>query len=565
MSNDKPNHSRWLMPPPDLGGQLAGINLPPPMAHLLHNRGVTDPAQVAPFLNVDERLLSDPFLLPDIGKAVTRIQEALLRGEGIGIYGDFDADGMTATAVLVEGLSRLGATAIPYIPHRVEEGYGLNHAALNKLSKQGVSLIVTVDCGISNAPEVEAAQGMGIDIIVTDHHTVPPRMPPAVAVVDPKRADSHYPFPKLAGVGVAFKVLQALFISLGHDSDMKEFLDLVALGTVADMEPLLGDNRYMVKHGLDVLRNSSRVGIREIANCANVSLATVDPETISWVLGPRLNAAGRLEHAIVGYEILLTDSQEEAQRLARILEERNAERQKITEAVLNKARQKLAAKGTDSPILVVGDSDFSSGVIGIVAGRLAEEFYRPVIVYEQGAKWSRASGRSIPQFDLVAALTDCGDTLSRYGGHPMAAGCTVANEKLQQFEERLLALATEQLSSVDLRPTITIDAGIPLSSLNGETFRMMQRLAPFGSANPHPTFVTRNVAVVQRRSVGANGRHLKFKFKDGETVWDGIGFRLGRLADEVTPRLDIVYNVEIDHWRGDETLQLNVLDFATAS
>lgn len=553
------------MPPPHLGSQLAGIDLPPPMAHLLHNRGVTDPAQVAPFLNVDDRLLNDPFLLPDMEKAVTRIQQALLRGERIGIYGDFDADGMTATAVLVEGLSRLGATATPYIPHRVEEGYGLNRAALNRLSKQGVSLIVTVDCGVSNAPEVEAARGMGLDIVVTDHHTVPPRMPPAVAVVDPKRADSRYPFPKLAGVGVAFKLLQALFTSLGRDSDTHEFLDLVALGTVADMEPLLGDNRYLVKHGLDVLRDSSRLGIREIARCADVSLATIDPEAISWVLGPRLNAAGRVEHAIVGYEILLTDSQDEAERLAGILERRNTERQKITETVLNKARQKLAAKGTDSAILMVGDSDFSSGVIGVVAGRLAEEFYRPVIVYEQGAKWSRASGRSIPEFDIVAALTSCGDVLHRYGGHPMAAGCTVANEKLQQFEERMLALATEQLSSVDLRPTIAIDADIPLSSLNGEAFRMMQRLAPFGSANPYPTFVTRDVAVVQRRTVGANGRHLKFKFKDGGTVWDGIGFRLGRLADEVTQRLDIVYNVEIDQWRGNETLQLNVLDFAAAS
>lgn len=553
------------MPPPHLGSQLAGIDLPPPMAHLLHNRGVTDPAQVAPFLNVDDRLLNDPFLLPDMEKAVTRIQQALLRGERIGIYGDFDADGMTATAVLVEGLSRLGATATPYIPHRVEEGYGLNRAALNRLSKQGVSLIVTVDCGVSNAPEVEAARGMGLDIVVTDHHTVPPRMPPAVAVVDPKRADSRYPFPKLAGVGVAFKLLQALFTSLGRDSDTHEFLDLVALGTVADMEPLLGDNRYLVKHGLDVLRDSSRLGIREIARCADVSLATIDPEAISWVLGPRLNAAGRVEHAIVGYEILLTDSQDEAERLAGILERRNTERQKITETVLNKARQKLAAKGTDSAILMVGDSDFSSGVIGVVAGRLAEEFYRPVIVYEQGAKWSRASGRSIPEFDIVAALTSCGDVLHRYGGHPMAAGCTVANEKLQQFEERMLALATEQLSSVDLRPTIAIDADIPLSSLNGEAFRMMQRLAPFGSANPYPTFVTRDVAVVQRRTVGANGRHLKFKFKDGGTVWDGIGFRLGRLADEVTQRLDIVYNVEIDQWRGNETLQLNVLDFAAAA
>lgn len=553
------------MPPPAVGGHLAGISVPPFFTQLLQNRGVSDPAQVDPFLKVDDRLLNDPFLLPDIDKAVTRLQQALLSGEHVAVYGDFDADGMTATAVLVQGLSRLGATATPYIPHRVEEGYGLNNSALKRLSSQGVSLVITVDCGISNAPEVEAARSMGVDVIVTDHHTVPPHLPPAAAVVDPKRADSRYPFPRLAGVGVAFKLLEALFISLGHNSDMHDFLDLAALGTVADMEPLLGDNRYLVKHGLDVLRDSSRLGLQEMARCAGIPLASVDTEAISWTLGPRLNAAGRVEHALVGYEILLTESPDEAQRLAAILESRNAERQKITEAVLEKARRKLEAKGTDSLLLVVGDDDFHSGVLGVVAGRLADAWHRPVVVYEKGSKWSRASARSIPEFDVVAAFTDCTDILHRYGGHPMAAGCTVATERLPEFEERLLAIAESQLSSLDLRRTIAIDADVPLSCLNGDTFGMLQKLAPFGSANPYPTFITRNVAVKHRRNVGVNGRHLKFKFKDGNAVWDGIGFRMGSLAGEVTSRLDIVYNLEVDQWRGDEILHLNVLDFAAVS
>ena len=545
--------------------QLAETGLPPLMAQLLYNRGITDPTQIDSFLTADENLLNDPFLLPDMEKAVARISDALLSGEIIAIYGDFDADGMTATAVLTEGLSSLGGQAIPYIPHRIEEGYGLNNAALERLRKEGVSLVVTVDCGISNAPEVATAQSMGLDIVVTDHHTVPPQMPQAIAVVDPKRADSRYPFPKLAGVGVAFKLLQALFTSWGKDGNMDTFLDLVALGTVADMEPLLGENRYLVKQGLDVLQNTKRLGLREIAKCAGVPLSAVDPQVISWVLGPRLNAAGRLEHAIVGYEILLTDSIEEAQRLASVLEKNNEKRQRLTEVALAKAREKLIAKGTDSPILMLSDKDFPSGVVGVIAGRLAEEFYRPVIVLEQGKEWSRGSARSIPEFDIIAALTDCSNLLSRFGGHPMAAGCTVATENLEQLHQCMLGIAANQLSSLDLRPMIAIDAEIPLSSLDGKTFQTMQKLAPFGYANPHPTFISRGIQVVKHRNVGNDGKHLKLKLREGDATWDGIAFRLGNLADEITPQLDIVYNLEVDQWAGGNTLQLKILDFTPAA
>jgi len=557
--------ARWQMPPQVPQEQLAAMDLPPLMVQLLHNRGITDRAQAESFLAADEHLLNDPFLLPDMDKAVSRIYSALLSGEKIAIYGDFDADGMTATAILSEGISFLGGTTVPYIPHRVEEGYGLNHAAVQRLHGEGVSLIITVDCGISNADEVDRARSMGLDIVITDHHTVPERMPQAVAVVNPKRADSDYPFPKLAGVGVAFKLLQALFGSLGKDGHIDSFLDLVAFGTVADMEPLLGENRYLVKRGLEMLRATKRPGLREMAKCAGVSISSVDPDVISWSLGPRLNAAGRLEHAMAGYDILLTDSVEEAQRLAKVLEGRNSERQKVTEAVLAKARQKLLARGTDSPILMVGDEDFRSGVVGVVAGRLAEEFYRPVIVLEQGKKWSKGSARSIREFDIIAALTSCSSLLYRFGGHPMAAGCTVATENLEQLETCLCRIASEEISSLDLRPLIPIDAEIPLSTLDGSTFQMMQKLAPFGTGNPYPTFVSRDISVVSHRNVGADGKHLKFKLRDGKATWDGIGFRLGSLADEVVPLLDIVYNVELDQWRGRETLQLNILDFAPAS
>jgi len=559
------SHSRWKLPSRLPAEQLSGIDLHPLIAQLLYNRGITDPAQIDPFLAADERLLNDPFLLPDMDKAIDRVYRALLSGETIAIYGDFDADGITATVALAQGLSSLGGRAIPYIPRRVEEGYGLNHAALENLYKKGTGLVITVDCGISSAPEVERAQRMGLDIVITDHHTVPAQMPQAVAVVDPKRADSVYPFPRLAGVGVAFKLLQALFHSLGQDTNIEAVLDLVALGTVADMEPLLGENRYLVKRGLEVLQHTNRLGIREMARCAGVPLSTISPETISWVLGPRLNAAGRIDHAIIGYDLLLTDSPEEAQRLASLLERKNAERQRLTETVLANAREQLIAIGTDSPLLMVGGEVFLSGVVGVVASRLVDEFYRPAVVFELGKEWSRGSARSIPDFDIIAALTECSDLLSRFGGHPMAAGFTTATENLGRLQERLIEIAANRLTSIDLRPSIPIDAEIPLSSLNGKTFAMMQQLAPFGCANPHPIFISRGVMVVEYRTVGADGNHLRLKLRDGDVTWDAIGFKLGKLIDEVTPRLDIVYNLEVDRWRGKEMLQLNILDFVPAS
>lgn len=559
------SHSRWKLPPRLPEEQLSRIDLPPLMTQLLYNRGLTDPAEIEPFLAADERLLNDPFLLPDMDKAIDRVYRALLSGESIAIYGDFDADGITATVLLAQGLSSLGGRATPYIPRRVEEGYGLNHAALENLHEKGVSLVITVDCGISSTQEVERAQQIGLDIVITDHHTVPPQIPQAIAVVDPKRADSRYPFPKLAGVGMAFKLFQALVNSLGKQSNLETVLDLVALGTVADMEPLLGENRYLVKRGLEVLQNTNRLGLREMAKCAGVTLATIGPETISWVLGPRLNAAGRLDHAIIGYDLLLTDSPEEAQKLANLLEKKNTERQRLTEAVLAKAREKLIAIGTDSPLLMVGDEDFPSGVVGVVASRLVDEFYRPAVVFERGKQWSRGSARSIHEFDIIATLSDCSDLLSRFGGHPMAAGFTIATENLGRLQQRLLEIAANRLASLDLRPLIPIDAEVPLSSLQGKTFAMMQKLAPFGCDNPHPTFISRNVRVVDYRTVGAGGAHLRLKLRDGNVTWDAIGFRLGNLVDEVAPCLDIVYNLEVERWGGKEMLRLNILDFASVN
>ena len=554
------SHTHWrLLTPAESPTDIPGIH--PLLAQLLRNRGISEPSQIETFLNADSRLETDPFLIPDIHQAVSRTYQALLTGEEIAIYGDFDADGITATALLVQGLSTLGGKVIPYIPHRHREGYGLQVAALEKLHKQGISLIITVDTGITAIAEIQKAQKMGLDIIVTDHHLPLASLPPALAVVNPKRSDSACQSTEFAGVGVAFKFLQALLKGSGREELTNSLLDLVALGTVTDMVPLTGDNRYWVKRGLELINNTERPGLQEMIRSTSLKPGNLNAESISWVLGPRLNAAGRLGDAGTSYQLLLTKDTKEAASLASELEERNAKRQQLTSELLERAKEKIVATGTELPLLMAGDEDYPAGVMGLVAGRLSEEFYRPVILFRFGAETCRGSGRSIPEFDLMAALKECRDLLSNFGGHTKAAGFTIPTTNLSQFQKRLLNLAEAQLSGLDLRPHIDIDAEVPLSVFAGETFKEIQRLAPFGAGNPVPSFISRHVEIVDQRSIGSQGEHLGFKIKEGSTVWNAIGFRFGNRAQEITTYLDIAYNLDIDRWNGEERLRLKLLDF----
>jgi len=531
------------------------------MAQLLYNRGLTEPSQLELFIAVDDRLSGDPFLLPGMHQAVARIYQALLSGESIAVYGDFDTDGITATALLVQGLSILNCKATPYIPHRLTEGYGLKTAALENLYRQGVSLVVTVDCGITGLSEVKRAKRMGLDIIITDHHTPPAIVPPATAVVNPKLPDSNYLFSELAGVGVALKLLQALFRGIGKEKQLSELTDLVALGTVADIVPLLGENRYLVKQGLKLLSASPRLGIREIITQSGLNIGSLDTESISWTIAPRLNAAGRLEHAMTSYKLLMTDSPQEARELALWLEQKNAERQKLTTKTLTMARERVLAQGI-LPLLIAGDRDYPAGICGLAAGRLSEEFYRPAVVIRTGDRVSSGSCRSIPEFNIIQALTQCSSLFTHFGGHSQAAGFSLLTRNLPRLQQALLQVATTQLEGVDLRPKLDIDAEVMLSDLGGDTFPIMQKLAPFGRDNPAPTFLSRRVEVVDCHSMGTNGEHLRLKLKQSGTVWDGVGFRLGNYLTEASSPLDIVYNLEIDHWGGEARLRLNILDFA---
>jgi len=559
------NHSRWnLLPSIPENSVITTLGFPRLLAQLLYNRGLTEPSALQSFLAADKSLSGDPFLLPDMHQAVARIYRALLSGENIAVYGDFDTDGVTATALLVQGLSILKCKAISYIPHRLTEGYGLRTAALESLYQQGVSLVITVDCGITAFSEVRKAKKMGLDIIITDHHTPLSEIPPAIAVVNPKLSNSNYPFSELAGVGVAFKLFQALLRSIGKEERLDELIDLVALGTVADVVPLLGENRYLVKQGLKLINTAPRLGVREMIVQTELNIGSIDTESISWVIAPRLNVAGRLAHAMTSYELLMTDSLQQAQQLAIWLEQKNTERQRLTTKVLADAREQVLAQGI-LPLLIVSGKDYPVGIAGLVAGRLAEEFYRPAIVIRAGERVSSGSCRSIPEFNVILALNQCSNLFSHFGGHSQAAGFTMPTKNLPYLQERLLQIATTQLAGVDLRSCLDIDAEVTLPDLTGDTFQTIQQLAPFGSGNPLPTFLSSQVGVVDCRTMGGNGEHLRLKLQQGGTVWDGVGFRLGNYLAEISSPLDIVYNLVIDRWGGEERLRLNILDFAPAS
>lgn len=552
----------WKLLPLAPSDVLASADLPPLLRQLLYNRGIRDIAQARAFLAGDSITDGDPFALPDMDMAVSRIYRALLSSEKIAIYGDFDADGITATALLVEGLSSFGASVVPYIPHRINEGYGLRANGLDKLRQAGVSLVITCDSGITAIDEVKHAQRIGLDVIVTDHHLPLASLPQACAVINPKRKDSRYPFSDLAGVGVAYKLLEALMWGTRRRGNLNGLLDLVALGTVADMSPLLGENRHLVKSGLEILRSGQRPGICELVRRAGLEPNSITADTVSWILGPRLNSAGRLDEAIPSYDLLVTRDTGEASRLADELERRNAERQKLTKSVLASVRAIIQETEAESPVLLAGGEEYPPGVVGLVASKLVDEFYRPVCIVKKGEDVCRGSARSIPEFNLMTALEQCADLLVEFGGHSQAAGFTVRSYDLPEFENRLRELATRQLQGLDLRPYITIDAEVPLSSLNRSVYNSIQQLAPFGTGNPVPVLSSHRVKLVESRRMGGDGEHLRLKLRDKSATWQAVGFGLGSLESELGPYVDVVYNLELDRWRGEETLRLNLLGVA---
>jgi single-stranded-DNA-specific exonuclease len=494
---------------------------------------------------------------------------SIRRREPIAVYGDFDADGVTSTALLVQALTSLGADVQPYIPHRVDEGYGLNLNALRKLYGQGVRLVVTVDCGIRAVDEVNQAR-RGLEFVITDHHTVGPELPFASAVIDPQRKDCSYPFKRLAGVGVAFKLAQALIreapaCRIPVHIEERDLLDLVALGTVADLVPLKGENRALVRQGLEVLNKARREGVRALMNAARLRPGSVVASSIGYGLGPRLNAAGRLGDANLSYQLLVTADRREAEKLAGRLNERNRMRQQMTAQAYELATEMALVEGQDVPLLFAADKGFMAGIVGLVAGRLTETYYRPAVVVEIGEKECKGSCRSIPEFHITRALDECRDLLVRYGGHAAAAGFTVRRDNLEPLKQRLTEIAQHEFSElsesgVELAPKLSIDAVVKLSQMNWELIENLEKLEPCGEENPSPRFLSRGVPVANAQVVGSEGRHLKLQLgAQGQTV-DGIAFGMGSHFEELGDVVDVIYALEVNEWNGERRLQLNVQD-----
>ena len=558
---------RWRVAPPVSAEDLSRFpDLPPLLVQLLHNRGIHDPGEVRAFLE-GQTSEHSPFELKGMHEAVGRLREAVRSGDSIAVYGDFDTDGVTATALLVQALSAVGAQVMPYIPDRVDEGYGLNIDALRKLYREGVRLVVTVDCGIRSLEEVEQAS-RGLDLIVTDHHSVGDQLPSAAAVINPKQPDCPYPFKELSGVGVAYKLAQGLLLTegkLGKPASLEadDLLDLVALGTVADMVPLRGENREMVRRGLEKLQ-SPRPGVEALMANASLRRGSVDATAIGFRLGPRLNAAGRIGSAMLAYDLLTSTDPLKTRQLADQLARLNQRRQDLTEKTVAEAEAQVQAGDPNAQLYLVASSEFLPGIVGLAASRLTEAHYRPSVVVELGPQESRGSCRSIPEFHITRALDQCKDLLVRHGGHAAAAGFTVETGKLGALRERLQAIATEELSDVELQPVLEIDLQVRLEEVGWATHDLLNMLEPTGMGNPQPVLCSPDLEVRYRRAVGG-GKHLKLLLRDERgAAWDAIWFRAGDLIDEIPARVDVAYTLDANEWNNRRRLQLQVQDMRPA-
>lgn len=566
--------TRWTITAAPTAATLADYgDLPTVVATVLHARGIAPQATRA-FLMPASAPLGDPFLLPGIMDAIARIHAAHAARESICIYGDYDVDGLTSQALLVTALTAWGFTDLRiHTPHRNREGYGLNMEALAALARDGVRLVIAVDCGISDARTVAQAHELGLDIIIVDHHRIPATMPDAVAVINPHMRESAYPFADLAGVGVVYALVRALARSgapfARPDTSLVErLLGFVALGTVADVVPLVGENRTLVTAGLKALRKTTHAGLRALAEIARVPITDLDAGHIGFALAPRLNAPGRLRGTEAAHSLLLPDSDETARIAAVALDQANRERKSEEARVLEAA---IAFVENDplqraAKLLFLGSEGWTAGVVGLVAGKLRERYHRPVFVYERGETTSKGSARSIENFHLADALAAHAHLCLKQGGHARAAGFSVANDCLPALHAALLADA-DALTADDLTPTLIIDAEVPHHDLTLETARAVARLAPFGHGQPEPTFLVRNVRVRDARTVGADGSHLMFTaVLDTRATAKCIAFRLGERETELRAmdRVDLVISLQCDTWQGNERLELRVRDFRPA-
>jgi single-stranded-DNA-specific exonuclease len=464
-------------------------------------------------------------------EAVDRIWYAIRNQENIVVYGDYDADGVTATALLGSALKMIGGRVREYIPNRFDEGYGLNLDALQSLHQDGTNLIITVDCGIRSWEEADYSRSAGVDLIISDHHLPLDTIPRAFAVINPKQPGDTYPEKNLAGVGLAYKLAETIFLAETDSPDPQDFLDLVAIGTVTDMVPLTGENRTMVKKGLEYLRHPRRQGIMALIGVSGLTPARLTATDIGFALGPRINAAGRLDSALASLNLLTSHDLGEAGHLAQWLEIQNRERQKVTRQIQEHAENKIIVDDNIPFLLFAADESYNPGVVGLAASRLTDAYYRPSIVASIGEEFTRGSCRSIPEFPITEALDQCKELMEHHGGHAAAAGFTVRNDRLVELIEKMTAIANERLSSLDdLRPKIKADVEVPLSELKPDLLKYLDLIQPTGMGNPTPIFMSRGLKILRHKTVGADGSHLKLAVSDGNITYDAVAFRQGRIS-----------------------------------
>lgn len=560
--------ARWTTAASDspAAEQLAAqLNIHPAVARLLVARGMTTVEEADRFLNGGKDHVHDPFLLDGMDAAVARIRQALQNGEKIRVYGDYDADGVSSTALMTQLLRMLGANFDTYIPHRMLEGYGLNNAALDAAREAGVSLLITVDTGISAVEQVAYATQLGLEVIVTDHHEPPEQLPDAYAIINPKKPGCPYPNKQLAGVGVAWKLAHAL---LGDIPE--ELAEYAALGTVADLMPLLGENRCIVKLGLSRLAATRHPGFQALFGVCSLAGKEITATHLGFSLAPRINASGRLQHAGDALRLLTTDDLEEAERLAEQLDRLNKERQRIVDEMTDEALRLLEAEGESAlrPVIVVAREGWNTGVIGIVAARLLERFYRPVIVLSIDAEKGIAKGsaRSIAGYDIHRALSKCDDLLDHYGGHQAAGGMTLAREAIGAFGDRLNELAEDWLNEDDFVPVLQVDAEFALDEVSVDSIRQIEALAPFGMGNPSPRVQLSGLAVQDMRLLGKEKQHLKLQLaqsmKETAATVEAVGFGWGPLTELLSPtaKVDLIGELSINEWNGVRKPQLLLQD-----
>jgi single-stranded-DNA-specific exonuclease len=566
---------RWILRRrlhPALFDELRSVAPDPVLAQVLYARKIDTPDKARAFLH-PEGALANPRDLAGVPEAVDRIARALRDNEEIVVYGDFDADGVCATTLLVAALREAGAVRVsPFVPDRFTDGYGLTLSALENLrsTHPNASLVITVDCGVRSPGEVEQARAMGLEMIITDHHELATEddgtltLPAAIAIINPKREDSAYPFRELAGVGVAYRLVDALYAELGHGADGRRlspepYLDLVALGTVADVVPLLDENRLLVRWGLQRMRTDARPGLRALMGVAGVTPAKVHSGDCGYRLGPRINAAGRLETATIAYQLLLAERDEVAQPLAVQLDAINQERQQLLDAQLLMAEQQLGPID-GRKILIVDSAELHEGIVGLVASRLVDRYHRPALVIKRGETTSRGSARSIVGFHIIEALDAHSALFERHGGHARAAGFTLANENLDALRAALAGYADEHIDAQMLLPRYEVDAIVPLDAVTDQTPVELARLGPFGEGNPQPALATQNLVLKVVQPIGRDRQHLRLQVTDGKRFLTGVFFRQGALANalHIGQSVDLIYRPELNEWQGKTELQLHV-------